>query len=228
MKKLIKSVRFELSGRCQYKEKHKSFCPSLRMHDAFLSSKVILKVMRFLGRSFDGEVGFHNYNEPLIDPRLFLLITQIKEISPDCLISVWTNGENLCRELALEAFDAGVGEIILTAYDAESETLYGDMKRIKVYPVHLDDRLNNYSRDKQHNSIPCNAPFGQLIINRFGQIALCCMDWKYSMIFGNLNRQDIEDCLPGMFDVYQNLISGKRVYDVCSRCKRTRIKKELQ
>lgn len=225
MKDRIKSVRFELSGSCPYKQEHKDFCPSSRIPDSMLESAIILKVMQFLGPEFKGDVGFHNYNEPLADPRLFHIVRKIKEICPDCRVSIWTNGLYLYPKLALEAVDIGVDEFVLTAYSPDSGCRYASMEKIKIYAVHLDDRLKNYTRPVQNSRAPCDAPFGQLIVNRFGQVALCCMDWQYTMTFGDLHSKELEDCFKAMDEVYQNLINGIRVYDVCSRCRRTRIKK---
>jgi MoaA/NifB/PqqE/SkfB family radical SAM enzyme len=216
----IRSIRFELSGECPLKSEH-TFCPASKLPNAVLPNKIIFKVIKSLPEDYNGDIGFHNYNEPLADKRLTSLIFGIKRHHlPHAKITIWTNGIYLTSKVADTLMHMGVDEIILTKY--KDTNVYS--KLIQAYPPDIDDRITNYEKPVINSTIPCDAPFGQLIINRFGQVALCCMDWNYTMTFGDLNKQSLEECFSAMEVVYQNLIKGKRIYDVCSRCNRTRIK----
>lgn len=218
----IRSIRFELSGECCLKEEH-SFCPASKLSKGMLSATTIMKVIRILPSDFSGDIGFHNYNEPLMDPRLLWLVCMIKIYLHKAKITVWTNGVFLTKEIIEDCKDAGVDEIIATAYNPEIEKFHSEF--VKVSEPNIDSRLENYSREVGNTNTPCDAPFGQLLINRFGYVSLCCMDWKNSITFGNLRYKELPDCFPAMDEVYKNLIEGKRyMYDVCSRCNRTRIK----
>jgi 2-deoxy-scyllo-inosamine dehydrogenase (SAM-dependent) len=228
-------VSFELSNRCNYAHQHKH-CPLyLKRNDepVILEGRIIEDVIGYLERNkWKGKVSFHTYNEPLIDPRLIYIIRAITEPSlckmmpPQIKPVILTNGYYLTQDIAIELEDAGVEEIVVSAYsDAEEERL----KKIKVdipYKVirrKLDDRLYMYVSDlANYQKVPCYAPLSEICIACTGEVRLCCYDWQNEHTFGNLYKDSFEDVLKRMKPVYDRLIQGDRYLHLCQRCESSR------
>jgi MoaA/NifB/PqqE/SkfB family radical SAM enzyme len=217
-------VSFELSNRCNYAHVHKH-CPLyLKRNDppVILMTGLILEVIEYLDKNrFKGSISFHTYNEPLMDPRPFILLLFALERRLNVMIL--TNGYYLNQDIAEDLKDSGTTELIVSAYsDAEEERL----KKIKVdipYKVvrrKLDDRLDMYTKPEVKCNKPCGAPLNEIIIGCDGKVRLCCLDWDSKYTFGNLYEKPLEEilkdpCLQGMYGL---LSSGKRDLDICKRC----------
>ena len=80
---LVNRVSFQLSNLCNYTDIHKA-CPlSLCRGKEILPSTVVHKTIDELAEfDYSGLIGFHIYNEPMIDPRLFLFISYAKKRLP--------------------------------------------------------------------------------------------------------------------------------------------------
>lgn len=81
--KFTKRVSIELSNLCNYASIHKK-CPINKIKSPIiLSSKIVYSIFNTLKKfSFSGQIAFHTYNEPLIDPRLFKFIEVAKKSCP--------------------------------------------------------------------------------------------------------------------------------------------------
>jgi hypothetical protein len=51
-------------------------------------------------------------------------------------------------------------------------------------------------------------------------VGLCCLDWKRENVFGSLHNQALEEVLGSekMQVAYENLIEGRRGFNICRRC----------
>ena len=217
----LQSIRFELSGFCNYNHE---LCPKSRDNTRVsLSTDAIKRVMVDIP-GFSGDVGFHNHNEPTIDPRLYSIVSMAKGIWPKCTVSIYTNGEFLDENLIKEGIDAGVDKFNITAYSDSVRGYFKESRHVSVYDVKFDGRLGIYDRAISPNNIPCGAPVCQIVISRYGDVCLCCQDWNNTVTFGNVYSQSIVSCFPEMEKVYNKLMSGDRDMEPCRRCSRTRIK----
>ena len=86
-------IYFELSNMCNLSHYHKE-CPlSLEKNKIILPSKIVLETLDVLNKfNFNGTIAFHNYNEPLIDPRLIKFIEYSRKSCPNSKIYFSTNG----------------------------------------------------------------------------------------------------------------------------------------
>jgi hypothetical protein len=71
---------------------------------------------------YAGWLAFHNYNEPLLNPRLPKEIRQAREAAPLAKPAIFTNGDALNREMLAELTDAGVYSIRVTRYPHSADT----------------------------------------------------------------------------------------------------------
>ena len=94
--------------------------------------------------------------------------------------------------------------------------------KFKITRKRLDDRLDLYDLPVKNLALPCYAPYADVQVKCTGHIALCAIDWKSTIVFGNLANESFEDILrsPAMLKTFRKLRAGKRVLDVCSRCNR--------
>jgi 2-deoxy-scyllo-inosamine dehydrogenase (SAM-dependent) len=222
--KYTNRVSIELSNLCNYSMMHKK-CPINKIKKPIiLPSKIVYSVINTLKRySFSGQIAFHTYNEPLIDPRLFKFIEVAKESCPSCKIYICTNGYYLDQVMAEELSSIGVTEIHVSAYsDREMERLSKINVNIpfSTERMKLDERLNFYETSEKFIFKPCHAPLSEIIVTRKGKISLCCLDWKRKYLFGDLHYQNLEEILRKgkLHSLYAKLSKGERNLYLCRRC----------
>jgi len=219
---LCQKVCFETSNLCNYCHKK---CPaSLYKEKIFLPYEVVRKSLESLSEIYmdwNGLIAFHNYNEPLEDPRLFSFIGIARYYLPFCGIQIWTNGSKLTQGLLDEMIERGVTDISVSIYsDSERQRIGAlDFSRIKSF-IHsssnLDDRLDQYDDPIIDLLSPCHQPFRQIVVRHYGKIALCCKDWDGDHDFD----MGIEEFLGSKeaWDIYLAMSAGKRTPDLCRRC----------
>lgn len=238
------SVAFELSNSCSHAWLHKE-CPlSLEMAEAGLNKEprtlpiaIVRSALETMGEyGYHRQVAFHQYNEPLQDPRLFFLLMLTKKLCPEAEPYIVTNGYNLTPILTQELLDLGVWKIVVSPTGSEyaQEVLlkrvsvlqqaFGDDRIISSQDHQLDDRLLVYDIPRPHPHQPCYAPLRQVVINRDGQVGLCCYDWKRQYTFGDLYEQKLDDILLSdkVLAIYEQLSRGRREYKLCGQCGRSR------
>jgi 2-deoxy-scyllo-inosamine dehydrogenase (SAM-dependent) len=220
----INRISFELSNLCHYAPVHKK-CP-LHLIDKpiILPKKIIYHVLDTVSSwGYRGKIGFHTYNEPGIDPRLFMLILYARDKCPDSYIMFMSNGYYIDENLLNEYKDAGVDEIFLSAYSNIDYIRFASYKtelKLTIQKPILDDRLDIYDSQELMINMPCLAPYNELMITREGYVGLCCLDWKREEVFGDLNQQTLEEILKSekMVNTYNSLSEGRRISNICKRC----------
>lgn len=217
-------VCFELSNLCNYAKMHKK-CPlNLAGEPEILQSKIVFDGLDFLARfNFQGRISFNNYNEPLIDPRLFMFIKYARSACPNSNIYICTNGYHLTQTLANELVAAGISSIYVSGYSqSELDRLSKIQLNIpyEIEPMRLDDTLKAYERPETNSKKPCFAPLNEIIITSDAQMTLCCLDWRRLYSFGNLREQTLEEIIMSneVQTVYQRLSKGYRILAICKRC----------
>jgi radical SAM protein with 4Fe4S-binding SPASM domain len=224
----IKCVLFELSNICNYYIDHIK-CP---LHN--INSKQILPLNIFRKTltelkelNYKGVIGFSVYNEPLIDPRLFLMVSEIKNMfGYDIEVFILSNGFYINQVLVNELENIGVGWLCLTAYSNEEAermskfTVNGNMK-FNWFDVHFDNRLNIYDGfGKEDSTLQCGAPYSEVIIGCDGGVYLCCLDWNKENKLGDLYNQNLIDVLNSdeCLNLNKDLGSGIRIKNICKHC----------
>ncbi|MBF0330271.1 MAG: SPASM domain-containing protein [Nitrospirae bacterium] len=221
----IRSISIELSNDCNYSTWHKK-CPA---HDVLdkktLSSDMVHKILDELSIiSYTGELMWHLYNEPLMDPRLVTFIKYAKSVCPASVIHLWTNGFYLTQAVADEVVNAGASRITISAYtDAEYERL----SKLEIPIIHLiekvgelDLRKEMYSNEEIKSCVPCITPSRDIVVRFNGDVVICCLDWKNSVVFGNIYNQSLKEILSSTRykEVSKSLRYGIKDEAICRRC----------
>lgn len=184
---------------------------------------------------YAGIVDFIFYNEPLLDPRLPDLVTRVKAALPNCLPRVTTNGDALTEDLLLRLTKAGVLTFYVTRHvpvkPGWNERIEMLLKKYPQYvtltdimevqaKVGLWNRAGLVKVEKEFKVNSCHAPEGAFVIDRFGNVPLCCCDYFRKNAQGNIMKQGILEIWrgAGFAGVRQNLHKGVAVLDICKNC----------
>lgn len=222
-------VTFEISDRCNLSHAHAK-CPAHAVRYAdpvFLSTGIIHRVLDFMcDEGFDREIAWHNYNEPLADPRLLWLVDLAKVHVPDCGQYILTNGLNLNQGILDMLIYHGVTRVWVSAYTEDVEARCKAYKATDIdYKVRrfktLDKRLSIYDRPPVHDKHPCFEPLENLVIRADGRVGLCCVDWAQTVTYGDLHNTSMRQILEKseIREDWQRNIEGDRWHDICRRCR---------
>lgn len=223
------SVVLELSGFCNLAHVHTK-CPAslCTASPVTLDTALIFAVLDDLAKyQYCGTLCPSCYNEPLLDTRLYAIVSHARRVMPKLKIHIWTNGLFLTRGLAADLYIAGVAKFVLSPYGRHAETLvsrFEDLPYVEFTSGQLDDRLKLYDNMVGAHGSPCSAPLRQVVVNRYGDLALCCMDWKYTRTFGSVYDAPLSTLVShrGIWTVYHKLIAGIRDEPPCSHCRYSR------
>ncbi len=224
-----KRISFELSNLCTLAPCHAK-CPAHQAREPrILPMSIVESVLETCRkRRFRGMFAFHLYNEPGVDPRLFLFMQRIKAVLPGAKLFLLTNGWYLDANLARELEAVGLDYLGISAY---SDADYRRFRRLRLkIPVRVrrerpDDRLTWYApRCSPVRPQPCYAPFYEICITSAGQVCLCPFDWQRRHVFGDLSQEPLDAILrrPEMLRVYEALSCGRRELEICTNCRTSR------
>lgn len=224
MSNCITEVAVELSNLCNYACIH-SKCPASRIKEkTIMALSDIRNIVRQLCEiDFKGTICFQIYNEPLIDPRLFLIIEYIKQQLADVKVLVYTNGYYLTDSLGKDLQNGFADIIIATGYGEEEYCRLINLNIDIPYYVlwgHLDERILWKSAERKSN-VPCASLFSQVPIWANCDVGLCCMDCFQNVVFGNIKKKELKEILNSA-EIRKNmesLLQGDREsVDFCAGC----------
>lgn len=106
------------------------------------------------------------------------------------------------------------------------------VEEINKLPAHVDTvsgkkfvySFNNRAGffDQKINKSPCWHPMRQIFIDYYGNYQMCCNDWKYQIIIGNVHERSLLDMYvndPKLNRIRHSLINGNReAIKPCSMC----------
>lgn len=222
----INRVAIMISNLCNYACLHKA-CPAFYVKEKeIMPSDLVHKIIDELAAErFNGEVCFHIYNEPLMDPRLFQFIDYTKRNIKNVKVHIYTNGYYLNNTMVKELQDIHVDKITTTAYGKEEWHRLIDLDVEVAYRVlfgNLDERLNMYDDNGLlGNNKRCVSYFTQIPIYSNGDIGLCCLDYNHPYNFGNVNDQSIKEIINSnkATEFQRALLTGDRSeFMLCKNC----------
>jgi len=231
----FKSISLEVSVYCN---RTCSYCPNTDnvTPREFMSEEVFTTALKRMQEiQYAGIVDFIFYNEPLLDPRLPELVRRVKEAVPNSLPRVTTNGDALTEDLLLKLTKAGVLTFYVTrhvpvkpGWDDRINMLskkypqymtVSDIMKIQA-DIGLWNRAGLVKVEKEYKVSTCNAPEGAFVIDRFGNVPLCCCDYFRKNAQGNIMKQSILEIWQAseFARIRKNLHKGVAVLEICKNC----------
>jgi len=192
---------------------------------------------------FKGHVGWNIYCEPLLyAERMADWISFILVSSPDTKFSLLTNGRLLDfkHKSLLQKFNKicitlysrddekrvipllesglleGVSEVVL-GYTWLSEYLLRHPSNIGTFLTSPDERIRVYDVPPSQIYTPCARPMHDMEINYYGNVRMCCIDYRGSMKIGNICRDPAQIVIESFIKTAQEAAKGTP--PICSKCK---------
>ena len=192
--------------------------------------------------NFAGRICPLTNNEPLLDVRIVSFITYARQRCPLSFLEIITNGILLTEELLLELFAAGLDSLIINDYRNDRSEhpfrlsaridkiaeLTQSMFRKKVYislrstSEELGSRAGNIQKKQMKTSLNrfCALPFTGLWLQPEGKAILCCQDYSYDEIMGDVTKNSLSEIW--FNDKYKRirreLYEKDRTKKICGKC----------
>jgi len=224
----VSEVAIMLSNLCNYAILHPQ-CPAnhVKEKEIMPGSKVYQIMDELAENKYEGSICFHIYNEPTIDPRLFMFIHYAKKKMPNCKIRIYSNGYYLNKMMIEEFHDVGANAFNTTGYGREEYERLIDLD--VSYPLnvvwgHLDERMDWYKEENVEQRLVdsrCYTFLDQVCIYSNGEIGTCCLDYKTPYKLGNIFEASLKEILnsKALIAFQDELLNGKRGrYSLCSNC----------
>lgn len=231
----VRSIQIQTIDYCNRKC---SFCPNKDFNktpDQLMTEKIFLKILADLKELNYGN-SIHPYlmAEPLCDKRFKDLVRITRQKFPSNDIMISTNGDFLKnRNDILELCKAGLSRIVINLYDEETNHLKIDAREIEGIKLrtlaHLKAKefWNRGGLVDVPSAVPkrtiCYYALKKMCINYLGDVILCCSDYHYEVIYGNIMQTSLIDIWNNKKYRYFREMhasgNGKKL-PVCKRCNR--------
>ena len=219
---------FEIGKTCNLRKPHAE-CPNLNpdrfsriISDQTVPDSLVVELAAeaYQVHGFRGRIGWHYYNEPLMaEARMWRLMDAIDARVP-ARYTLWTNGtrwpkkpENLARFEEVHVTDYGI-----TDQPVDREAWRQVVPHVQFQSWRLDDRV---TVDPQDSLYPCRRMFTEFIVDYYGNVHLCCYDWRGLGSPGNVHTDSLAD-LAKRWQAIRESISGSMMTpdapEVCRRC----------
>lgn len=222
-------VAIETQTGCNYRC---SFCPigKIPMPSGRMSMELYLSILDQL-RDFDGVIHLYLFNEPLLDKRIVEMARLAKERTK-AKVELQTNGSRLTKELAEEL--TPYATLVVNEYRPDNEVLNKvksfEMKdNIMKDNIILVERNPNATLTNRAGNVPgrpivylnnyCVRPFTQLYIAHDGRVVLCCQDWSFEEIMGDVTKNTIDEIWNGeKYRQFRTSLLNKERIGLCTKC----------
>ena len=143
---------------------------------------------------YQGRIHLYLMGEPLCDPRIEDLIRMARKAFPQNVIFISTNGDHLngpkgAKKLVGARF--GFGQDVPGDYNGNGR--FADIKEPRVVVTSMKRLERDFYNRAGHVDVKCSDPketcdwvFGKGYINYRGDVILCCSDYNYEVVFGNI------------------------------------------
>ena len=135
MKRLPEYIEIETSRYCN---RLCGWCPNSYLNDRrtqqLLDFEVFLRILYELRQAnYSGWIAFHNYNEPLANPRLSEEIATASEVVPKAKLAIYSNGYLLNQSVYRTLEEFNVRELRITIYPRHSQTKSHELAQLNQW-----------------------------------------------------------------------------------------------
>lgn len=212
------------------------YCPnySVGRPERFMEESVFFKIINTLKQhDFRGGVVFSGFGEPLIDKRLANFVSYAERELPHTLTYILTNGDFFTMDKYIELKNAGMDVFWISQHSKElSNHIAMTIKSIKerfpqeqcvgindIYNTEFKSNRGGLVNVKIKTKIGCDFP-SMLTVDYAGNIILCFNDYNSSVVFGNINKDDLYSVWysRNFINVRSKIRSGFLPYEMCKKC----------
>ena len=226
------SIQIENTAYCNRKC---PWCPQSKLDfspDDTMTWETLRKVVNDLVEmNYKGRVHPYGNGEPLTDPEFIKKARYIKNRLPDCIMYIATNGDYIGNSCSFnDLLMAGIDELQVNHYDDRNEHLKYDYNSDVRKICHMDlgflrttfyNRAGNIKIVNINEYESCWWPGKKLFINHKGDMLVCCSDWKYEDVVGNVHDSCIKDLIKSSkIRMYQEKLAQGKSHELplCSQC----------
>jgi radical SAM protein with 4Fe4S-binding SPASM domain len=180
---------------------------------------------------YSGAIHLYLMGEPLLDERLPAFIAMARGMFPLNTLFISTNGDFLKSEQDVKRlFDAWLTWMGISHYDTANDHLYGLEKKYKIAHTPLSRlRATFYNRG---GNVPvesvdvfpsCGWVFSKAYVNHRGDVILCCSDYHYEVVFGNIAEEDFVEIFNNeKYGAYRRAHENRigKTMPLCDKCNR--------
>lgn len=230
------NIEIETDARCN---RQCSYCPVAynekrkgQMEISFFES--IMKQLVEL--NFKGHLGFHFYNEPLLDERLETFITVARKYLKTSVLYVITNGDLLSEERAKALLDSGLDYIRVSVHDEKLENKIKKLltildlnysQKIVAYNYYKGERVmttRSGTIDIDKSKFEVASVIGgciwstRMVIAYDGKVPLCCDDFHNNYSLGDLTKQSLKEIWEASYLKREKIFKGNFELSPCLKC----------
>lgn len=235
------SICFEITAECNYRCK---FCPQSsrpRERHHVTREHFDLFISRLEECGYKGDVLLNVNNEPFTHPDLMMFCEKLSARLPAMHCHMYTNGSLVRREHIEFLSSLPVTPSIcvddytdnhsVAARLEEAIKTIGSMGRMRFEiklrsrKEVLSNRAGNQPNAVQHpedfHQVACTWPFFSMFLSPDLRAYLCCSDYDYEVILGDLKEQKLMDiwASPAYRGLRERMLSSqRRDIPLCSRC----------
>lgn len=210
-------------------------CPNSKIekHGELMEEKVYFKIMDDLKKmDFKGRISPYDFNEPTLDKRLPDWIKRTREMFPGNNIMIASNGIAIDQDYVRMIHSKGLSQILITCYFKETYEKFKDMEdgiKVRLLKVFEQDRSKIFMNRGGNIDVGqkvlvhriCPKGLVQVMINYLGDMVLCCSDYYYTTVAGNVMNEDVQklwNCKK-FKQIREYLSKGEREkIALCSQC----------
>ena len=207
------SLNIEINSACN---RRCSYCPNATFERGLIKNQKKLpreifdKIIKELSEiKYQGKISFAFYNEPLLDDRIFDLISYTKKKLPKCEIGLFTNGDYLTKEIEKKLWAAGIDRLLVSKH------------RDPNYKFNLLNNRCGLVKPINCDYFPrCKYEDFHAVIDYNGNWVICCNDYLSKSKMGNLKEEKIIDIWnkPGYKKLRKDLEKNIFKLDICKKC----------
>jgi len=176
-------------------------------------------------------------NEPLLDERIFEIISIFREKCPKSYIKLLTNGLLLSVEKALKLFECGLNTLTINNYSSTNKLsnpvcdIIDNAKEFICKDLRISLRNKSESLTNRggsifvncnidYRNIFCALPFVDLNISFTGNFKLCCFDALGETNFGSVGNSSLVEIWnsDNFIEIRKKIIRSRKLIDFCAKC----------
>ncbi|MFP4189637.1 MAG: radical SAM/SPASM domain-containing protein [Candidatus Woesearchaeota archaeon] len=209
------------------------YCPVSKYEDEkkkYMDRQIFNKIVDDLSSiNFRGELNFSGYGEPLLDSRIFELISYARRsLDKKTMITINTNGDFLDVRKIKHFSRLGVRLYVTLHGPSDNDERfirrYSEFKNVFIRQNINESNLTSRGglvkvKNKQIKKICVHAPL-MLKINSEGDVVICADDFHSKNKFGDVMTEPLIDIWnkPDFKRIRDNLRKGKYELEICKHC----------